>query len=70
MLYREIIAVCLRSTQHTHIYTLSWQNVKFVNVKPDSPCDKWVPVEHGMVRPHVADEETASDMEGSCEYIK
>jgi ectoine hydroxylase-related dioxygenase (phytanoyl-CoA dioxygenase family) len=33
MLYREIIAVC--SEIHTkHKYTV-WQNVEFVNVKPD-----------------------------------
>jgi hypothetical protein len=28
------------------------------------------PCHHGMARPQVADGETASDMEGSCEYIE
>jgi len=28
------------------------------------------PCHHGMARPQVADEGTASDMEGSCEYIE
>jgi len=28
------------------------------------------PCQHGMARPHVADEGTASDMEGTCEYIE
>jgi len=26
--------------------------------------------QHGMARPHVADGGTASNMEGSCEYIE
>jgi len=28
------------------------------------------PYHHGTARPHVADGGTASDMEGSCEYIE
>ena len=28
------------------------------------------PCQHGMARPHVADRGTASNMEGSCEYIE
>jgi hypothetical protein len=28
------------------------------------------PCHHGMARPQVADGGTASDMEGSCEYIE
>jgi hypothetical protein len=28
------------------------------------------PCHHGMVRPQIADGGTASDMEGSCEYIE
>jgi len=28
------------------------------------------PCPHGMARPQVADAGTASDMEGSCEYIE
>jgi len=30
----------------------------------------FVPCHHGMARPQVADRETASDKEGSCEYIE
>jgi len=33
-------------------------------------CDKWGPRHHGMARPQVADGGTASNMEGSCEYIE
>ena len=32
--------------------------------------DKWGPRPHGMARPQVADGGTASNMEGSCEYIE
>ena len=28
------------------------------------------PCHHGMARPQVADGGTASDMEGSCEYVE
>ena len=28
------------------------------------------PCHHGMARPHVSDGRTASDMQGSCEYIE
>jgi hypothetical protein len=31
---------------------------------------KVAPCHHGMANPQVADGGTASDMEGSCEYIK
>jgi len=32
--------------------------------------DKWGPRHHGVARLQAADGETASSMEGSCEYIE
>ena len=42
---------------------ISFSKVK-VTMLVSSPCH------HGMARPQVADGGTASDMEGSCEYIE
>ena len=62
MLYSEIIAVCSQiHTKHISIYLL---NVKLV------VRDKWVPVTRAWGVPQVADGGTASNMEGSCEYIE
>jgi len=33
-------------------------------------CDKWVSCHHAMMLPQVTDGGTASNMDGSCEYIE
>ena len=55
----------LESHTHTHIYIYIYTKVYVLL------CTKVTymgPRHHGMARPQVVDERTASNMEGGCEY--
>jgi hypothetical protein len=59
----------VQATAHKIYFTtlmspLFWKCINIVAMLQVGPCH------HGMARPRVADGGTASNMEGSCEYIE